>query len=740
MNAFKNKISGYTQYFVIPIISALIVIFITQEIFFSIKPLKDLELKYIDARFLNRGRKLIKKSADVIILGISQTDYDQIPNPMNVWPWPRSYFAKVVSHLKEAGVKAVGIDVLMANDDKYSPKNDEILMQAIRKSKNVVVAGVVDINAEARRQNGNYYITDHSYNYRNKFIAADSSIGIVQTGSDEDGIYRRYEPFVISDANKKVLPTFGFAVLNKYFGLDADAIASIEGDYFVQYGRKIPRYDKSSMLINYYGPSGSFRYINFTDVLDDEEFKTSDEIYYETDINAWDDPDVGLLQSGIFKDKIVLIGSTLPEDGDLYPVSYSLGVRKGDNLMWGVEIHANAIQNILSNDFLYKQSKLSEIVVIIVLSFLSFLLFSVFKINRRLNPIVSEIFNLALLSLLIFSIYLLGLRLFNENNYVMAFISPVAALVSGYFSTTIYYAMKILKQNAVIKGMFEHYVSKTLVDELLTNPDKLSLGGEKKEITTLFTDIEGFTSISENMGPEELVEFINGYLHIMTEIVLANNGTLDKYLGDSLMAFWGAPIDVKDQELKACKTAIQMQKKIDELKNNWIKDTKQPVRARIGINSSEVVVGNIGGNERFDYTVMGDGVNLASRLEGANKLYGTTIMISEFTYKKVAEHALVRVVDKIIVQGKTEPILVYELLGLKDDPASLDKYKLYDSFIKGYDAYIKRNFEEAKQHFKESLNKIPDDKLSKIYLERCEEFILNPPPHDWDGISRLETK
>ena len=366
MNAIKNKISGYSQYFIIPIISALIGIVVTQEIFFSIKPLKDLELKYIDARFLNRGRILIKKSADVIILGISQTDYDQIPNPMNTWPWPRSYFAKVISHLKNAGVKAVGIDVIMANDDKYSPENDKVLMQAIRASKNVVVAGVLDINAEAQHQNGSYSITDHSYNYRNKFIAADSSIGIVQTGSDEDGIYRRYEPFVISDANKKVLPTFGFAVLNKYFGLKPDAIASIEDGYFVQYGRKIPRYDKSSMLINYYGPSGSFRYFNFTDVLDDEEFKTSDEIYYETDINSWDDPDVGLLQSGIFKNKIVLIGSTLPEDGYLYPVSYSLGVRKGDNLMWGVEIHANAVQNILWNDFLYKESKSSEIFVIII--------------------------------------------------------------------------------------------------------------------------------------------------------------------------------------------------------------------------------------------------------------------------------------------------------------------------------------------------------------------------------------
>lgn len=740
MIAPKNKIFGYLPYLVIPIISAIIVIIITQEFFFSIKPIKELELKYIDVRFSSREQKIIKDSADVIILGLSQTDYDQIPSPMNTWPWPRSYFARVISNLKEAGVKAIGIDVLMANDDKYSHKNDEELMEAIKSSKNVVVAGVLDIEAESRHQSGNYSIINQSYNYRNKFIVADSSIGIVQMGSDEDGIYRRYEPLVISDANNKVLPTFSFAVLNKYFGLETNSITEIDENYFVQFGKRIPKYDRSSMLINYYGPNGSFKYINFTDVLDDDNFKTSDEIYYDTDINVWNDPQGGLLSSGIFKDKIVLMGSTLPEDGDLHPVSYSLGKRKGDNQMWGVEIHANSIQNILWEDFLIKESKEVEILIIFIFSFLSFFLFSIFKKSKKINPIVSEIFNLSLLALMVFAIYLLGIQLFKENNYVIAIISPVAALISGYLATTIYYAMIIRKQNVLIKGMFEHYVSKPLVDELLENPDKLTLGGEEKDITILFSDIEGFTSISENMSAEELVEFINGYLHIMTEFVLDNNGTLDKYLGDSLMAFWGAPIEVENQELKACKTAILMQNKIDELKEKWIKDTNKPFRARIGINSSEVVVGNIGGNERFDYTVMGDGVNLASRLESANKIYGTSIMISESTYAKVTDHVFVRVIDKVVVHGKTQPILVYELLGLKEDEKLSEKFKLYKNYIEGYNEYKNMNFEKAKMLFQKSLESFPNDQLSKLYLERCENYTINPPSSDWDAISYLATK
>ena len=739
MKTTKKKIYGYTPFLVIPLLSALIVLVVTQEVFFSIKPLKELELKYIDIRFSARGQKIINDSADVIILGISQTDYDQIPSPLNTWPWPRSYFAKVITNLEQAGVKAIGIDILMANDDKYSLRNDEELSNAIKSSKKVVVAGELDIVAESQHQDGKYSVINKSFNYRNKFIDADSSMGIVQMGSDEDGIYRRYEPFVISDANNRVIPTFGFAVLNKYYGLNSNSISSNEEYGFNQYGKEIPKFDRSSMLINYYGPNGSFKYFNFTDILDDVDFKTVDEIYYDTDINVWSDPESGLLQSGIFKDKIVLIGSTLPEDGDLHPVSYSLGRRKGDNQMWGVEIHANAIQNILWDDFLYRQSKSSEIVVIVILSFLSFFVFSIFK-NKKLNPVISEVFSLSLLALFVFSFYLLGIYLFNENNYMIAVISPIASIVSGYLSTTIYFAMKILKQNALIKGMFEHYVSKSLVDELLADPGKLTLGGEKKEITTLFSDIEGFTTISENMSAEELVEFINSYLHIMTELVLENNGTLDKYLGDALMAFWGAPIAVEDQELKACKTAILMQNKIDELKENWIHDANKQIRARIGINSGEVVVGNIGGNERFDYTVMGDGVNLASRLEGINKIYGTSILISEFTYKKVAEKVLVRIVDKVVVQGKTNSILVYELLGLKEDQQSEEKFKLYNGFIDGYKKYESRDFEKARFDFQNSLTIIPNDKLSQIYLDRCEKFISNPPAEDWDGVSYLETK
>ena len=713
---------------------------ITQNFFISIDPLHQLELKYIDIRFSNKKAVDIKARADVIILGISQEDYDQIPEPFNSWPWPRSYFAKVITNLNNAGVKGVGIDIFMPNDDRLSPKNDQLLGEAILESGNVVVAGQIDITAESKMETENYRIKQESYNYRNKFYAVDSSIGIVQIGSDEDGIYRRYKPFVISEVNEAILPTFSFALLNKYFGLKSNHIAKIKDSYFEIADRKIPLYDNSSMIINYYGPNGTFEYINFSYVLDDKEFKTKDELDYETDLNTWDDEFYGLLQSGKFKDKIVLIGSTLPEDGDFHPTSYSQGKRKGDNQMWGVEIHANAIQNVIWNDFLIKESILIEIIVIFLLSFIAFYAFLYFKMSTKVNLIWAEVINLSLLSILFISLYHLGIYLFVEQNYIITIISPVVTLIVGYFSTTAYHVVKVRKHSAMIKGMFGQYVSKSLVNELLNNPEKLSLGGVKKNITVMFSDIEGFTTISEKMEPEELVVFINKYLSIMTSIVLKHKGTLDKYLGDSLMAFWGAPLDVENKELQSCKAALQMQKKMDELKSGFASDAARKVRTRIGINSADVVVGNIGGAERFDYTVMGDGVNLTSRLESANKIYGTTIMISETTYSKVKDDVLVRVIDKIVVKGKTKSITVYELLGLKKDIKAVEMFDNYKNYIDGYKKFREMEFEKAKSFFEKSIDNNPNDELSRIYLERSENYMSNPPGEDWDGVSILMSK
>jgi adenylate cyclase len=277
--------------------------------------------------------------------------------------------------------------------------------------------------------------------------------------------------------------------------------------------------------------------------------------------------------------------------------------------------------------------------------------------------------------------------------------------------------------------MFGQYVSENFVNELVSDPAKLKLGGERKELSILFSDIEGFTSISESKKPEELVSFINEYLSDMTEIVLSNHGTLDKYIGDAVMAFWGAPIELNNHAYMACSTALRMQKKIKELKK---------VSVRIGINTGNVIVGNIGGSKRFDYTVMGDNVNLASRLESVNKIYSTNILIGENTYQFIKDDFITRELDSIKVKGKAITTNIYELISTKDE-VKPEITSLIDKFSMALALYRNQKFEEAIFIFSECYN-INSDRASEVFIERCKYFIENKPDENWDGVFVLKNK
>jgi len=222
------------------------------------------------------------------------------------------------------------------------------------------------------------------------------------------------------------------------------------------------------------------------------------------------------------------------------------------------------------------------------------------------------------------------------------------------------------QEKKYIRQTFSKFVSKTVVDELLKHPDKLKLGGDKKILTVLFSDIRSFTTISEKMTPEELVEHLNEYLQAMTELVFKYDGTLDKYVGDEIMAFWGAPIPQDNHALLACKCAVEMMQVLEQLNKRWVQMNKPALHIGIGINTGEMVVGNMGSASRMDYTLMGDNVNLGARLEGTNKQYGTGIIISEFTYEHVKDHVIARELDLVRVKGKQLPVKIYELIDVKD--------------------------------------------------------------------------
>ncbi|MFA7228400.1 MAG: adenylate/guanylate cyclase domain-containing protein [Melioribacteraceae bacterium] len=728
--------------------AALLSIILTQDILFTFAPLKELELKLIDFRFLKRGKIDIKDSSKVIIIEMTQELFDQIPQPFNKSPFPRSIFAKAIENLTEAGVKAIGIDVGMPDPDRFSDSNDVMMREAIIKSGRVVVAGKIEEAREYQIKERNNYslnnFTDSNYNriqynYENIFYDADSSLGIVQVPPDFDQVYRRYLPFRKTAITNKRVPSFGFALVNKYLGLKGTDTASVNDDNFTLGGRIIPKFDRTSVLINFYGSSRTFPHIKLMDLLDDKDFNTRDEIELGTEINSWDEMISDSVYRNLFKDKIAIIGSTMPEDRDMLACSFAKGERKGDNLIYGVEFHANVVQNILTRDFLSPQSKSSEIILIIVLAAISFYLTSTVRRIKLRTGFLIEILNLLLILLLVFAILQLSIFLFKHEKLVTAIVSPALTIIIGYFFSTAYHFLKERQQNVLIKGMFSQYVNKDVVNELILHPEKLRLGGERKNLTVLFSDIAGFTTFAENKQPEELVRFINEYLNEMTELVLQSGGTLDKYLGDAVMAFWGAPIETKDHAYNACLTALKMQEKLAAMRNQWSSSGEVLIRIRIGINSGDVIVGNIGGEKRFDYTVLGDDVNLASRLEGANKEYGTNIMLGESTYEQCKDRILARELDIIRVKGKKKPTRVYELISITGDVKAEKAVEEMHFYFQALDLYRMRSFESAQDYFKRSFDKLGDFP-SKVYMQRCEFYLKNPPDESWDGVFEMKSK
>jgi adenylate cyclase len=278
-----------------------------------------------------------------------------------------------------------------------------------------------------------------------------------------------------------------------------------------------------------------------------------------------------------------------------------------------------------------------------------------------------------------------------------------------------------------LRRAFSSYVSPQLLEIITKEPDKLSLGGEKRNITVLFSDIRGFTTISEKLNPESLVNLLNEFLNPMTEIILRNGGMLDKYIGDAIMAIFNAPVDIGDHPDRACTSALEMVQKTKELNDLFKREFNVDIRIGIGINTGEAVVGNMGSKVRFDYTAIGDTVNLASRLEGLNKLYKTDIIISEFTKKGLRARFLTRKLDVVVVKGKREPVPIYELL--EDNQRNRE---MVNEFEMALNEYLSGNFDNAKLIFEEVSIRFGDP-TSGVFLRRCEEMIREPPDN-WTGV------
>jgi adenylate cyclase len=581
-----------------------------------------LENRFIDWRFLIRGE--IEADPRIVIVSIDEASFSELKKK---WPWPRTYFAELIDHLSKEGTKVIGIDIIMS--EPYPGDQDERLARSAKKLANVVFSSKFE--EETRRvpwKGKEVKLKGEVLKGPIEIISQSGDVGYLNLPHDSDGFVRRFAP--VRSYQGELYASFPLKIASRYLGVPLRDLKYLPYDVLQLGDRSIPlnRYD--SAYINFAGPSGTFRRISFHQVLR------------------------GQFPKDFFEDRVVLVGATFLDLKDFFPTPF-LKEKEGEKYpLPGVEIHANVINTILQDRFIKPSSPVLDRLLILLGGMLVTLL------TLRISPLKGAF----LVSCIALAYLGTSLWLFTQD-ILLTTIAPVFTFGGVYISQVVLRYFTEEREKRRIRGMFQKYVSPDVVDRLIQDPTKLRLGGERRELSVLFSDIRGFTSISEKLTPEGLLSQLNQYLTTMTAIVLKNGGMLDKYVGDAIMAVFGAPLELQNHAFVACKTALEMMEELRFLQEAWQGESKAVLDIGIGINTGEMVIGNVGSPKRMDYTVIGDNVNLASRLEGVNREFGTHIIISESTYDMAKEYVTVRGLGEIKVKGRERQVAIYELVGMK---------------------------------------------------------------------------
>ncbi len=595
------------------------------------------------------------KSDSVVIIDIDEKSLQALGQ----WPWSRDILSKILYNLSNAQVAVIGFDIVFAEEDRTSPhkifkkldiKKEDIpnfdleFAQAIANTPTILgyqfeltdkkyinknAPSIQTIFIEKNKKQGQNYLITAQGTILNIPILQNSSYssGFFNNIPDDTGIIRSI-PLIISYEDE-IYPSLSLETLriglgiNKiYINYDENGIKNLQLDDLI-----IPTDRYGRLLINFRGKEKTFKYISAFDIYN----------------NNFEKEDI--------KNKIVLIGTSAAALMDLRATPF-------ESIFPGVEIHANAIDNVISQDFLYKSSWIdgANIIIIFVLSIFTFF------IVRKIPIWITPIFIVALILTVCYSIYYL---LFNVG-IVLNILFPIFTIsISGVISLVIGYFYEIKKKEK-IKSKFASKVSKDVMEELLKNIDNNKLKAQNKEVSIFFSDIRGFTNISEKLNkPELLVKYLNQYMTPMSEIIIKNNGTIDKYIGDSIMAYWNAPFDIDNHADKAVKSALEQLTKLEDL-NKTFEELKQPkIEIGIGITTGITTVGEIGSIGRSDYTIIGDNVNLGSRIESLCKFYGSNLIISQDTKDKLVNKYIFRYLDHVKVKGRNNPIKLWEVLSFE---------------------------------------------------------------------------
>jgi adenylate cyclase len=662
---------------------------------------------------------------EIILVVVDQGSLKAAQQQGIQWPWPRQMYAPIIDFCTLAGAQAVAFDVLFTEPSAYGVEDDKLFADALKRSGHAFLS--LSLSREGRSQllweqrlleRLQLPLEDLSGQSNSPFISSEPPVriltenclglGNVSIPPSPDGIYRTL-PLVFPCGGGWVpsLTMAVFSYLSETVPVTMKPV-TMKNDGLHLNGMHIPLDHQGNFLLSFYGGSRDFRRFSAFNVI--QSFL------------AVQEGRKPIYPPEAFRGKIVLIGFTALGLFDLKPTPIS-------SLTPGIAVHATLIANLLHKDFRVRLSPSQSLVLAAVLA-----------VAMAITVLfVSSFWQIAFF----FLAYAVGLGFFifysfGQNLWVDGVLTATTLTLSFAMTTSFSYATEG-RQRRQIKQMFSRYMSDLLIHDLLKHPEKLRLGGERQVLTVFFSDLAGFTTLCEKLAPEEVVTLLNHYLTAMTDLILLSGGIIDKYEGDAIMAFWGAPVAQEDHAVRACLAALDNQSRLIELRDEFSRMGLPPVHARIGINTGEMIIGNMGSTQRFDFTVIGDSVNLASRLEGAGKEYGVSIIISEETYRQAQSRVEVRELDLLQVKGKDRPIRIYELLARKGE-MSHEALQKHEIFAKGLGMYRNRQWAEAICLFENVLSLDVNDGPGKTFLERCDRFYRNPPGLDWKGIHRLISK
>jgi adenylate cyclase len=592
------------------------------------------------------------------------------------WPWPRRLHAALVDRLARMGARLVVFDVLFAETTR--PEDDELFADSLRRAGNVILASTIDLTRDPRFSRHILIEPIQALN------SAARATGLMMISPDADGVVRHFQLFL---GGRRTIPAVAAQNLSPPPALPANL----------------------SGLIGYVGPSRSIDTVSYYQILDVER----------------------PIPEARVRGRVVLVGRVLgpsatPQaQADTFYTPFYAGTGQ---LMSGVEVHGHILHTLLTRSW----GREVPLALRLVGAFL--LLAAAAALLHRLRPAPA----LAALLLFLFLIFGASFTLWVKGRVWFPPVLISVGLVLVYVGDISWKYLVEYRERRWLRQAFGRYVSPALVEAIVAHPERLKLGGEEAEVTVLFADLAGFTGLAEEMPPESLIQLLNEYFTTMTQIIQANQGTVDKFIGDALMAVWGAPVAMTDHAALACRAALAMQEAMRGLKEGWRRRGLPQLSARLGLHSGRVLAGNVGSSDRFDYTVMGDTVNLASRLEGVNKRYGTDILLSEATYRSAgADGFYFRELDRVQVKGRLGPVTIYELVESRS-PANEPPW--LPAFAAGRGAYLARDWRRAMENFQEVLRLKPDDTPSRIFLQRCRQYREAPPAADWEGVFILEEK